>query len=473
LQFFKGAEAKKERTKIPNIPDAPSVAAGIWEPPPLPPTALATALNKPLDSVDEEELLIRELASDKRLLRVLADQLGLPAAIVDELELAAEEEEIAHKLAQQEVEEAANAAKERSIRADGVGIGELVPDVDELRHSAAMLHDKKKVNPLAGMPLLKDLLEEEERGEDEAKDAADRKGGGLVPRLKLNGASGGAPKPSVVLKGGGWRRLQREKTTGFLANATSTHIQGPMDASYNTMPELRVVGLVDPEEDVAYDYEKSIKESAPTGGETLFVKDMLKDTIRIMEIEAGRRTREDYMVGGGAYSQIALKVGLLPGPGGTLPTAGVDVSGTLELSQQGLSSEDRMLLEETKAEDTDTLFLSNEKLLTAARNGNLAGCIDALDFHDAEVDCLDEHGNTPLLLAAQQGAKPLCKELLRRAANINHQNYAGCTVLHYAHEYKHTQLAQYLNEKGADDSLLNKEGLTCYEGLHAGNVADI
>lgn len=469
LQFFNSTN-KEKVPKIDHLSlenQVASAGAGVWEPPPIPPTALATALNQP-GSSNEEEVLIKELASDKRLLRVLANQLGLPSAIVDELELAAEEEELAHKVVQREGEEAALAVKSRSVRGDGVGIGDLVSDVNELRHPAAIKQDKK--NPLADMPLLKDLLEDEDRDESGGDGSGGGSGGGgrpKVPQLQF-----GAAKPSVVIKGGGWRRLQREKTTGFLANATSTHIQGPMDASYNTMPELRVVGLVDPEQDIAFDYECSIKESAPTGGDSLFVKDMLRDTIRIMEIESGRRTREDYMVGGGAYTQIALQAGLLPGPGGTIPSAG-NPSESLALSAQGLSSEERMLLEDTKGEDLDILYVSNEKMLTCARNGNLEGCVEAMDFHDAEVDCEDEHGNTPLLLAAQQGAKPLMKELLRRAANINHQNHSGCTVLHYTFEYKHKALFEYLLQKGADDSLLNKEGLTCYEGLHSEQVAEI
>lgn len=34
-------------------------------------------------------------------------------------------------------------------------------------------------------------------------------------------------------------------------------------------------------------------------------------------------------------------------------------------------------------------------------------------------------------------------------------------------------LAEYLKLKGADDSLLNGEGLTCYEGLHAQDLDGI
>ena len=61
--------------------------------------------------------------------------------------------------------------------------------------------------------------------------------------------------------------------------------------------------------------------------------------------------------------------------------------------------------------------------------------------------------------------KKIVKALLRRGANIHVQNQQGNSVLHYCYEYNHVQLAEYLQGKGADDSLLNKNGQTCYEGL--------
>ena len=57
-----------------------------------------------------------------------------------------------------------------------------------------------------------------------------------------------------------------------------------------------------------------------------------------------------------------------------------------------------------------------------------------------------------------------------------HPKYAcaGCTALHYAHAYGHgATLGEYLVSKGADDSVTNQEGLTCYEGLHKDTVDDI
>ncbi|CAN0381470.1 unnamed protein product, partial [Hapterophycus canaliculatus] len=41
----------------------------------------------------------------------------------------------------------------------------------------------------------------------------------------------------------------------------------------------------------------------------------------------------------------------------------------------------------------------------------------------------------------------------------------GNTALHYAFAFGFQQLGKYLASSGADDTLLNDHGLTCYEGL--------
>ena len=94
----------------------------------------------------------------------------------------------------------------------------------------------------------------------------------------------------------------------------------------------------------------------------------------------------------------------------------------------------------------------------------------AVDDERININCTDEHGNTLLILAAQQGNKRMIKFLLRRGANMNTQNFAGNSCLHYAYAYNHEALGQYLESKGADHSLLNSSGLTCYEGLRRTDV---
>lgn len=41
----------------------------------------------------------------------------------------------------------------------------------------------------------------------------------------------------------------------------------------------------------------------------------------------------------------------------------------------------------------------------------------------------------------------------------------GQTALHFCFSYNHEDMANDLIERGADDELLNAEGLTCWEGL--------
>jgi hypothetical protein len=91
--------------------------------------------------------------------------------------------------------------------------------------------------------------------------------------------------------------------------------------------------------------------------------------------------------------------------------------------------------------------------------------IESLLEKGAPVDATDEFGNTPLIIAAQNGYKRMTKLLLRHDADINAQNNRGNTPLHFSYAYGFKVLAEYLKEKGADDTIRNDGGLTCYQGL--------
>lgn len=99
--------------------------------------------------------------------------------------------------------------------------------------------------------------------------------------------------------------------------------------------------------------------------------------------------------------------------------------------------------------------------------------LDTKEDHRAfDINTRDKFGNTLLLLACQQGTsnKRICKLFLRRGADINAQNHMGNTCLHYLMAYNQSPiLAQYMIQRGADDSLLNVDGMTCYEGLNKKN----
>ena len=87
---------------------------------------------------------------------------------------------------------------------------------------------------------------------------------------------------------------------------------------------------------------------------------------------------------------------------------------------------------------------------------------ERLPFH---INKCDEHGNTMLGLATQNGNQKISKYLIQKGANPNHQNYHGQTPSHFAIAYKFFDLSQYIFENGGDDTLENKYGLTPYDGL--------
>jgi CheY-like chemotaxis protein len=88
-----------------------------------------------------------------------------------------------------------------------------------------------------------------------------------------------------------------------------------------------------------------------------------------------------------------------------------------------------------------------------------------LPFH---INKADEHGNTLLLVAAQNGHMRICQLLVKKGGNPDHQNGQGQTAMHYSMSYGYTELGQWLVDPdggAADDSLMNMHGLTPYDGL--------
>ena len=71
--------------------------------------------------------------------------------------------------------------------------------------------------------------------------------------------------------------------------------------------------------------------------------------------------------------------------------------------------------------------------------------------------------NTMLLVCAQNGQKRIAKLLLRNFADTNAQNDKGDTAMHYCYKFNYKELGEYLKSKGADDSIRNSKGQTCYE----------
>ena len=61
--------------------------------------------------------------------------------------------------------------------------------------------------------------------------------------------------------------------------------------------------------------------------------------------------------------------------------------------------------------------------------------------------------------------------LLSRKSDVNHVNVDGNTALHFAFQYDETgSVAAFLVENGADDTMVNNLGLTCYDGITLGDT---
>lgn len=123
--------------------------------------------------------------------------------------------------------------------------------------------------------------------------------------------------------------------------------------------------------------------------------------------------------------------------------------------------------QQAEAAEASKLAEDFEFLASCTRHSKYREIEDALnqtDWH-LPIDYQDANGNSLLSIAVQNGNKRIAKLCLRRGANINLSNNSGHTVLHYAYAYGFTDLAEYLKSKGADDTILSADGLTCYEGL--------
>jgi len=114
--------------------------------------------------------------------------------------------------------------------------------------------------------------------------------------------------------------------------------------------------------------------------------------------------------------------------------------------------------------DFDEEDLAN--VFSFARHNRSKDLERVLDSSGIPPNVRDQHGNTILIIACQNGLKRIAKVALRRGADINARNYKGNTCLHFCFAYGYGDtLGKYLISKGADSSIRNAAGLSCYEGL--------
>ena len=123
----------------------------------------------------------------------------------------------------------------------------------------------------------------------------------------------------------------------------------------------------------------------------------------------------------------------------------------------------------TNSKGEDNVKAADIKDLFTKAINNRHNQVEELFASGIPANSKDGHGNTVLHVAAQNGNKRLIKVALRWGADINAQNKQLQTPLHYLFAYKYEELAAYLISKGADDTIQNQFGYSCYDGLRPAN----
>ncbi|CAM9963332.1 unnamed protein product [Ectocarpus sp. 6 AP-2014] len=408
----------------------------------------------PRQLTEEEQLslAVTRLAGNEKLLEALAWRLGIPLADVrpdgrepplarDDQE---DEEELDENREQIELGEHDDASDSEGERGDTrESPGPLPQDHADLRRMR-VAERRRKAQADRG------------HGHKQPKHS-------IVPRLPLTDESQGGRAVGLEgeIGGLGWRRLARaDLGQKFLERVVNPRMQGPSPEAINTSPKPRPSSTTDPSNAT----KRSEDWSVPV--EAMFVGDVVAEHARVLH-EAERRMKKEELVDDSSSAAFDAAKFAANGPQQEFTT--------IERRLMALAEDDGRNKEEIEEEE------NKAKAVIAAKTGNLSE-LEGLLYENVPPDTKDSNGNTLLLLAAQQGNKRIAKFLLRKGATMNLQNMDGHTVLHFCYSHGHqarkngsaaADLANYLKAKGADDSLLNSEGLTCYEGLQADRVANI
>jgi len=84
----------------------------------------------------------------------------------------------------------------------------------------------------------------------------------------------------------------------------------------------------------------------------------------------------------------------------------------------------------------------------------------------SDVNTRDSLGNTPLIVACQNGHMSVVTMLVKYGADVGAVNKTGNTALHYSLACGFDELGQFLISQGADEYAMNSDGMTPYEGLN-------
>ncbi|KAM4027724.1 ankyrin repeat and MYND domain-containing protein 2 [Anomaloglossus baeobatrachus] len=102
-----------------------------------------------------------------------------------------------------------------------------------------------------------------------------------------------------------------------------------------------------------------------------------------------------------------------------------------------------------------------KQLVAVISKGNVQEAVALLGSKDVRVNCLDEHGMTPLMHAAYKGKEEMCKLFLQHGADVNcNEHEHGYTALMFACLSGKKEIVWMLLEAGADTDVVNSVGRT-------------
>ncbi|KAJ7418822.1 Ankyrin repeat and MYND domain-containing protein 2 [Willisornis vidua] len=100
-------------------------------------------------------------------------------------------------------------------------------------------------------------------------------------------------------------------------------------------------------------------------------------------------------------------------------------------------------------------------LLAVIATGNTEEAGRLLGSKNVRVNCLDEHGMTPLMHAAYKGKGEMCRLLLRHGADVNcNEHEHGYTALMFAGLSGNKEITWMMLEAGAETDVVNSVGRT-------------
>lgn len=102
-----------------------------------------------------------------------------------------------------------------------------------------------------------------------------------------------------------------------------------------------------------------------------------------------------------------------------------------------------------------------KELIRVISKGTVEEAGQLLGSKDVHVNCLDEHGMSPLMHAAYKGKADMCKLLLKHGADVNcNEHEHGYTALMFAGLSGKKDIVWMMLEAGADPDVVNSVGRT-------------